>query len=127
MKSDKVDLQPKEQFRVVINREANEAVEAFVAKLSQDGDSWKVSKSDLANYLFSSLESLLSDSHIAEIRARYFDAKKALEGILKGAGSGEELPQNLRDALLKHCGIKPATKEKRAKKLSTPKLVENAS
>ena len=119
MSSEKSDLQPKEQFRVVINREANEAIEAFLEKFSKDGDASKVTKSDLANYIFTSIESLISDTQIAEIRALYFDPKKALEGILKGAGSGEDLPEDLREALLKHCGIKPATKEKRSKKLST--------
>ena len=122
MSSEKSDVQPKEQFRVVINREANEAIEAFVEKLSQGGNTWKITKSDLANYLFTSLENLIDDSHIAEIRARYFDAKKALEGILKGAGTGDELPENLREAVLKHCGIKPGTREKRPKKLSTVNL-----
>src|ERR1035437_4211361 len=99
MSSEKSDLQPKEQFRVVINREANEAIEAFLEKFSKDGDASKVTKSDLANYIFTSIESLISDTQIAEIRALYFDPKKALEGILKGAGSGEDLPEDLREAL----------------------------
>lgn len=65
-------------------------------------------------------------AEVGEIRAIFFDARKALEVILKGATSPEDLPEDLRDALLKHCGIRPATKEKKSK-LSTPKLVDNVS
>ena len=125
MNSEKPEVQPKEQFRVVISREANEAIEAFIEKLASGSDSSKITKSDLANYIFTSVGIILNESHISEIRARYFDAKKALEGILKGATSCDDIPHNLREAVLKHCGIKPGAKEKRIKKLSTPKLVDN--
>lgn len=124
MESKETNSQPKEQFRVVINREANEVLENFVAILNEGATTSKISRSDVANYLFSRLERFLKESEIGEIREICFDAKKALEGLLKG---GEELPEHLREVLLKHCGIKPTTKEKRGKKLSTPKIVENVS
>jgi len=120
MPNEETNQQSKEQFRVVIDREANQTLEHFVAQMNNETEASKVTKSDIANYVFSRLNDLLPASEIVEIRARYFDARKALEGILKGAGSGEELPQNLREAVLKHCGIKPTTKEKRTKKLCTP-------
>ncbi len=124
MNQENSDGQPKGQFRVVIDREANDALESYVAKLNRDNDTSKVSKSDLANFIFQRIDDLLGDADIADIRAKYFDAKKAIEVILKG---GATLPGEIHEALLKHCGIKPATKEKRAKKLSTPKLVDNVS
>jgi hypothetical protein len=124
MNQEKSEHPPKEQFRVVINREANEAIEAFVRKMVSGSDTSKISKSDVANYIFCRLGKFLGASEIEEMRSIFFDAKKALEGILKGATSSEELPEELRDALLKHCGIKSASKEKRQKKLPTPKLVE---
>lgn len=125
MNQEKSDVQPKEQFRVVINREANEALEAFVKEIASVNETSKISKSDVANYIFCRLGKVLGASEIEEMRSLFFDAKKALEGILKGVTSSEELPEELRDALLKHCGIKSAPKEKRQKKLSTPKLVES--
>lgn len=124
MNKENNESQPKEQFRVVIDREANDALESFVAKLNTDSDTSKVSRSDIANFFFQRIDDLVTDAEIADIRAKYFDAKKAIEGILKG---GAGLPGEIQEALLKHCGIKPATKEKRAKKLSTPKLVDNVS
>lgn len=124
MNSENPGSQPKEQFRVVINRESNEAIERFLVSVNDDGNSTKVTKSDLANFLFERLNEILTDADIAEIRRRFFDAKKALEGILK---NGEDLPAHLREAVLKHCGINPTTKEKRPKKVSTPKLVDNNS
>lgn len=125
MNQEKSELQAKEQFRVVINREANDALEAFVLDVNSGGDSTQISKSDLANYIFMNLKDLINSGSIDEIRALYFDAKKALEGILKGATKGKDLPENLRDAILKHCGIKSPMRERRTKKLST-EVVDNS-
>ncbi len=116
MNQEKSERQPREQFRVVINREANEALERFVETIADGSESAKISKCDLANYVFCRLGKLLGAAEIGEIRSLFFDAKKALEVILKGANNSEELPEDLREALLKHCGIKPALKEKRPKK-----------
>lgn len=126
MNQERPEAQTKEQFRVVINREANESLEAFVGTLTDGNESSKITKSDLANYIFCRLERFLGAVEISEIRSIYFDAKKALEGILKGAGGGDELPEELRQALLKHCGIKAVTREKRPKK-STSSSVDNSS
>jgi hypothetical protein len=125
MNQEKPDTQTKEQFRVVINREANASLEAFVDTLADGNESSKITKSDLANYVFSRLKRFLGATEISEIRSIFFDAKKALEGILKEAGSADEIPEELRQVLLKHCGIKAATKEKRSKK-STSQPVDNS-
>jgi hypothetical protein len=122
MNQEKSEHQSKEQFRVVINREANEALEAFLGEVLNSGENSKVNKSDIANYVFCRLGKLLGATEIGEIRSLFFDAKKALEVILKGASSSDELPEDLREALLKHCGIKRQPKEKAAKKLSTVDL-----
>ena len=127
MSSEKSEVQSKEQFRVVINREANDSLEAFVSKLASENESSKISKSDVANYVFCRLGKLLGATETAEIRSLFFDAKRALEVILKGATSSEELPEEVREALLKHCGIKPPLKEKRPKRLSTLKAVDISS
>ena len=86
MNQEKPTGQPKEQFRVVINREANESIEAFVENLTDGNESSKITKSDLANYVFCRLGKFLGATELSEIRAIYFDAKKALEGVLKEAG-----------------------------------------
>jgi len=126
MNQDKSERQPKEQFRVVINRESNEALEKFVETLADGSESSKISKSDLANYVFCRIERFLGATEISEIRSIFFDAKKALESILKEANGSDELPDELRQALLKHCGIKANTKEKRPRK-STSSTVDNSS
>ncbi len=122
MKNEIQTTKSKEQFRVVLDRDANEALESFVARLNQEENVAKVSKSDVANFVLQRISDLLGDPEIADIRATYFDAKTALEGILKNK---ETLPEEIQAALLKHCGIKATPKEKRSKKISTPQLVDN--
>ena len=62
MSQEKSELQFKEQFRVVINREANEAIEAFIAEVASGSESSRISKSDVANYVFCRLGKLLGAS-----------------------------------------------------------------
>lgn len=126
MNQEKPERQPKEQFRVVINRDANESIEAFIENLTDGNESSKITKSDLANYVFCRLEKFLGATELSEIRSIYFDVRKALEGVLKEAASSEELPEELRQAILKHYGIKPATREKKQPKLSTVAAVDNS-
>lgn len=114
----------KEQFRVVINRDANEALESFISML-KDGSSSNITKSDLANYLFKRLDEYLGESEILEIRSLHFDTTQALKALIKQAENGGELPDTLRELLLKNSGIKSSPKEKRPKRLSTVSAVDN--
>lgn len=125
MNSENPNSKSKEQFRVVINRESNEALEAFLTVLEDGNESAKITKSDLANYVFCRLEKFLTQANVSEIKALYFDPKKALEGILKGASDGQELPEELCSAILKHYGLKPSAAERRPRKVSTSQDVDN--
>jgi hypothetical protein len=62
MNQEKPKRQPKEQFRVVITREANEALERFISQLADDDSSIRITKSELANYLFVRLKELLDEA-----------------------------------------------------------------
>ncbi len=122
---EKSGAQAKEQFRVVINRDANEALEAFIGRLKEGSGSSNITKSDLANYLFTRLDEYLGESEILEIRSLHFDTTQALKALIKQAENGGELPDTLREMLLKNSGIKSLAKEKKAKKLSTVSAVDN--
>lgn len=123
MSDEQKESQSKEQFRVVIDNKANEALCRMVAKINDGFSAGAISKSDLANYIFSEFEELLNDSRIKEIRKLYFDEKKALEALMRKASGGDGLPQDLRAALLNHCGFQET---KRASKRSQEEKVLEA-
>lgn len=125
MSMEKSGAQEKEQFRVVINRDANEALEAFIGRLKEGSGSSNITKSDLANYLFQRLDEYLGESEILEIKSLHFDTTQALKALIRQAQNGGDLPDTLREMLLKSCGIKSAPKEKKPKRLSTVSAVDN--
>lgn len=117
MESEKTKVQPKEQFRVVINAAANASIGRMLQRINDGFGAGTVSRSQLANYLFATFESQLDEAAIGEIRALYFDEMKALEYLILEASDGNPLPSALREILLSHCGFDP--KKKRSKKSQT--------
>lgn len=105
----KRNAEDKEQFRVVISREANESLEQCVAKANKGLEGGAVTRTDLAIYIFSNLSKLLTDADYKALRAIHFDEKKVLGSILK---SEEELPEDLRRALREHYGIAEPNKKR---------------
>lgn len=117
MESEKTDVQPKEQFRVVIDLVANESIGRMLQRINEGFGAGTVSRSQLANYLFHAFEKQLDEATIGEIRALYFDEMKALESLIRKASEGSPLPSEFREILLSHCGFD--AKKKRAKKPQT--------
>ena len=109
---------PKEQYRVVINEEANTQLEAFLKKASEGNEPVNINKSDLANYIFYNLGRLLNESDIRALRIQHFDERKVLKGLLKRVESDSELPEELRRALRDYYGVSERDK-KRAHKGAT--------
>lgn len=114
-----------EQFRVVINREANDHLELAVAKVCRGFEAGAVTRTDLANYVFRNLAKLLSDADYRALRTLHFDEKKVLGSILK---SENELPEEIRKALRDYYGLAEFAKKRTlraASELSTEKCVDN--
>lgn len=98
-----------EQYRIVIEKEANDCLERIVAKANQGFENGAVNRSGIANYVFQNLAKLLSDADLKAIRALYFDDKRVLGTILK---SDEDLPEELRRALREYYGISDGAKKR---------------
>jgi len=98
----------RDQFRIVITKEANESLEAVVKKVNSGFEAGAVSRTDIAIYVFLSLPKIISDVDIKAIRSQHFDERKVLSSLLK---TSDELPEDLRRALREHYGV--SDKEKR--------------
>lgn len=68
---------------------------------------------------------LLNEPDVLELRSLHFNATQALKALIRQAESGGDLPDTLREMLLKNCGIKSTPKEKKQKRLSTVSAVDN--
>ena len=103
-----------DQFRVVISNEANSLLEEFTNKVNEGFEAGSVSKSDLANYIFSNLDKHISDSDVKTLRSLHFDDRRVLSSMLKKGANQEDLPEDIKKAIRAHYGvsIKPESAQK---------------
>lgn len=87
------------QFRLVLGREAIEALEASVLVVNDGFLAGSVSKSDLATYLFKNASRFLKPGEIIKIRNEFFDERKALEDLIRKSSESGQLPEELRKLL----------------------------
>lgn len=121
------ELIKQEQFRVVLKKDTNIAVENFVEILNKDFIGGKTSKSEVANYVLLNLKRLLSVSDIKVIQNNCFDEKEVLYSLSK---SECELPESVKIAIREAYGLLDKNKKrvlKQAQDLSTGKAVDNNS
>lgn len=104
-----VGTENSEQFRVVITRFANAGLESAVTKINSGFEGGVVSRSDIANFLFTNLERLMSESDIKILRSQHFDEKKVLQSMLKSEG---DLPEDVRRVLREHFGVSDSGKKR---------------
>lgn len=103
----------KEQFRLVINKAANESLEEIVKIVNSNFSCGEITKSNIAEWILSNLNGSLAKSEIRKIQEFYIDEKKMLQDLLKGSVSqGNELPEEIKKALKEHFGF--STKSKKA-------------
>lgn len=122
----KAGLEKGDCFRVVISREANMFLEQKVEQVCE-GFANIITKSDVANYIFSNLNRLLAESDIKTLRALHFDDKKVLGTLLR---ADDDLPEDLKRAIRAHYGLTDREKKRinRAPSdLSTEASVDNPS
>jgi len=87
------------QFRLVLGREAIEALETSVLVVNDGFFAGSVSKSDLATYLFKNASRFLKPGEIIKIRNEFFDERKALEDLIRKSSESGQLPEELRKLL----------------------------
>jgi hypothetical protein len=115
-----------EQFRVVMNKEANAGLEDFLAKVNEGFEGGTASRSDVTNYVFTRLKTLLSESDIRAIQGACFDDKEALVSLGK---SEKDLPESVRKAIREAYGLLEKDKKRSVKlsqELSTEHVVDNS-
>jgi len=87
------------QFRIVVGKEANDALDGMVGQVNDGFTAGSVTKSDLATYLFKNAHRFLKKAEIVKIRTEYFDERLALENMVRESESSGKLPDDLRKLL----------------------------
>ena len=116
-----------DQYRIVISKEVNDALELAVSKTNADFHGVSVDKSDVGNYLLANATKVFTDSDVKALRYLHFDEKKILRSLLRNAGDDSELPEHLKKAIREHYGITEASKKRSSKttnEISTEKNVD---
>ena len=102
----------KEQFRVVISKEANDSLEKILKLVNSDFNCGEINKSNVAEWILSNLNGTLEKSDIKKIQELYVDEKRMLQDLLKGSTTdGKDLPMEIRRALKEHYGFGTKTKK----------------
>lgn len=117
-----------DQYRVVIQKESNDALEELVRRTNDGFEGGEVTKSDVVNLLISNHAKSFSDSDIKSLRLLHFDEKKVLRALLRKAGDDGDLPSEIKKVLREHLGISESSKRRISKgtlELSTEKPVDN--
>lgn len=119
------EVNEQEQFRVVLNKDTNAALEEFVEKVNKDFRGGIATKSIVANYVFQNLKNFLSDSDIKAIHHKCFDDKEALLALGK---SEQGIPEAVKKAIREAYGLLEKDKKRSSKmsnELSTESSVDN--
>jgi hypothetical protein len=127
-KTKKMKSAEDDQYRVVIHKESNDALEELVRKTNDGFEGGEVTKSDVVNLLISNHAKSFSDSDIKSLRLLHFDEKKVLRALLRKAGDDGDLPSEIKKVLREHLGISDSSKRRISKgvlDLSTEKSVDN--
>lgn len=117
-----------DQYRVVIQKESNDALEELVRRTNDGFEGGEVTKSDVVNLLISNHAKSFSDSDIKSLRLLHFDEKKVLRALLRKAGDDGDLPSEIKKVLREHLGMTDNLKRRLSKNtndLSTEKSVDN--
>jgi hypothetical protein len=128
-KSKREKSNDEDQYRVVINKESNEALEAMTRRTNDGFEGGEVSKSDIANFIFVGAAKSFSDADIKTLRQMHFDEKRVLRSMLKKAGGDGNLPEEIKRALREHFGMSDGSKKRASKpqnELSTERPVDNS-
>lgn len=127
-KTKKIKSAEEDQYRVVIQKESNEALEELVRRTNDGFEGGEVTKSDVVNMLISNHARSFSDADIKNLRLLHFDEKKVLRALLRKAGDDGDLPSEIKKVLREHLGVADTSKRRVLKsttELSTEKVMDN--
>lgn len=104
-----------EIYRVVIQKDASLVLDELAKKANEGFDAGLITKSDVANYIFTNLAPRLTESDFRSLRSLHFDERKVLSGLLRKSEGTAELPEELKRAIREHCGVLERDKKRPAK------------
>lgn len=116
-----------DQYRVVVSKEVNDALEIAVSRTNADFQGVSVDRSDIATYLLSSAVKNFSETDIKALRSLHFDEKKILRSMLRNTDDEADLPADLKKAIREHYGLTDGPKKripKNTNEFSTDKNVD---
>ena len=87
------------QFRLVLGKEAIEALDASIASVNDGFAAGKVDRAELATYLFLNASRFLGKSELARIRNEFFDEDTALKNLVEESRAKGRIPDELRKLL----------------------------
>jgi hypothetical protein len=94
-----------DQYRVVINRDAQIGLEGAVRRVGENYEGGIIDRSGVANYVFMNLARLISETDIKAMRHLYFNETMVLNTLTRKALKDGNLPEDLKRALREHYGI----------------------
>ena len=101
----KSEKEIQEQVRVVINKEASDALESMLTKVTDGFEAGTITKSDLANWLIMITKESFGDSEVRTLRQLYFDERKILAALLRDSKDQNNIPESLKRAIRDHYGL----------------------
>ena len=115
-----------QQFRVVLNRRANDALEELTIKINSEFEHGEITKSDVANWVLERVKNKINQSEIDEIKEANFDETKALAELLRNSkNDNSSLPPEVIKALKSHIGFSKNRTKKATRKRPEAPLNQN--
>ena len=104
-----------EQFRIVINKEGNEALEMMTKRANEGFEGGEISKSAVAELILLNAVKTFSEAEIKNLRSMNFDEQKMLGALLRKSREDGTLPDEIRKALRDHFGLNEQNKKRQPK------------
>lgn len=117
-----------DQYRVVISKVANEALEEMMRRANEGFDGGEVTRSDIVNMIAVNYTKSFSEADIKALRNLHFNERKMLKALLRRTGDDGDLPDEIKRALREHFGIAEQGKKRASRnhvELSTERNVDN--
>ncbi|MGK5089409.1 hypothetical protein WDW86_17805 [Bdellovibrionota bacterium FG-2] len=101
-----------DQYRVVINKEAQLALMALVERVNSGFEGGEITKSDIVNWMLVHSMRFVTDADVKALRSLYFDEKKMLGSLLRNAGEQGALPDEIKKVLRDYYNITEGSKKR---------------
>jgi hypothetical protein len=115
-----------DQYRVVISKETNDALEEMVKRASEGFDGGEIAKSDVVNLVVVNYVKSFSESDIKALRNLHFNERRMLKALLRKGGGEGELPEEIKRAVREYCGMVEPGKRRASRSQAEPPVERNS-